>query len=366
MRNLSVGILIAFFSSVTAANTISRDDFINQLSIEQCQSSPEYIYIDTDTKEFDLANAYSFSWVALQTLDVDPNSFEDDADADLVKAEQQWGIKNIKMLENKRWNVKVMLATYGDDVFLTFRHTDSNLNWLLNADYGLWNFPHSFTMGEPVHHGFGTMLGAVWDDILVQLRNEQYANKPIHVFGHSLGGALALLAAPGLEFEGLEVAQVYATGAPKVAGRSWQAMAQQQLADTPTFRITNTQDLFARIPVSNLALDEFREMFSFVPDIIANAIGGVRSQMEYGVIGNEAVMTSELTLSYENSLASELSEQNYWLGIADQFRAIDSTSNNIVDNLQQKAGIISGNLSVHLMRKPEDGYTCSMIKLLKQ
>ncbi|NVJ59940.1 MAG: hypothetical protein HWE27_06090 [Gammaproteobacteria bacterium] len=365
MRKLIVGIILTLISYQAAAYEISREQFVEKLTIESCHGSPESIFIDTSHTNFDLAHAYSFSWIALQTLDTDSQTFDDDADADLVKAEQQWGIKNVRMIENKRWNVKVMISTYGDDVFLTFRHTDSNLNWLLNADYGLWDFSHSFTLGAPVHHGFGTMLGSVWNDILQQLNRTPYQNKRIHIFGHSLGGALALLAAPGLQVEGFDLAQVYATGAPKVAGRNWQELAKQQLVNVPVYRITNTHDLFAKIPVSNLALDEFRELFSFIPDFLANAIGGLRSQMEYGVIGDEALMTPNLSLNYETSLTSELSEQNYWLDIADQFRTIDESSNNIVDNLKKKADVISSNLSVHLMRKPTDGYTCSMIKLLK-
>lgn len=365
MRIISF-VLCFLFSSQAISQTISRDEFISQLSLDNCSKSPENLYIDTSNTQFDLAHAYSLSWVALQTLDVDPNSFDDDPDADLNKAKEQWHLSNVKMIENKPLNVKAMVADYEDVLFLTFRHTDSNLNWLFNADYGLWNFDHSFTFGEKVHHGFGMMLGSIWDETVAEIQSRnQGGSKPVYVFGLSLGGALALLAAPGLSIEGVDVAQVYATGSPKVASRGWTNVASQQLANTPIYRVTNDQDLFARVPVSNYALDEFREMFSFVPDFIADAIGNMRSQMEFGIIGDHALMLSDDSLKNSLPVESELEEQGYWLGIADQFSDIDANAENILDNLNQKYTVISNNLSAHLMRKEEDGYTCSMIKLLK-
>ncbi|WP_196140812.1 thioesterase domain-containing protein [Aliikangiella sp. G2MR2-5] len=348
------------------SNLLTRDEFISRLSMESCEKSPDRIYIDTNNSDFDLAHAYSFSWLALQTLDVITGSFEDDPDADLIKAEEQWNLKDIKMIESKPWQVKAMIAEYQDVVLLTFRHTDSNLNWLFNADYGLWNFEHSFTLGQKVHHGFGSMLGAIWEETTSEIRSRTaYSDKPVYVFGHSLGGAMALLAAAGLSVEGVRLAQVYVTGVPKVAGRDWQIQAESQLNAVPIYRVTNSQDLFARVPVSNYALDEFREMFSFVPDFLANLIGNTRSQMEFGVIGEHALMTDSHQLVKSSAMDSELNEPLYWLNLAEQFSNIDQNATNIFENITQKFAILSENLKRHLMRKPENGYTCSMIQLLK-
>ncbi|MCO7225828.1 alpha/beta fold hydrolase [Pleionea sp. CnH1-48] len=361
--------LIAAFAATialsTSAQTIERPQFINQLSVDTCSTSPAHILVDTAKTQFDLAHALSFSWIALQTLDTDPNSYDDDKDADLAKAQEQWGLSNIKMFDNQRWNVRAMITDYEGDVFLTFRHTDSNLNWLLNADFGLWNFDHSFALNRKVHHGFATMLGSVWTDVVSELQARTQDGQKVHIFGHSLGGALALLSAPGLKLEGIDVAQVYATGSPKVGSLDWVADANQIMGSTPVYRVTNTQDLFSRIPVGETSLDEFRELFSFIPSIFTGLLDKIRYQMPYGLFGSHVSMVDEQTLVFADALTNDYEEQAYWQGIANQFRDIDENSNNIVDNVQQKAGVITTNLGVHLMRKENDGYTCTMTKLLK-
>jgi len=354
-----------FFSFSVFANTLTRDDFINQLSVDECHRSPQSIFLDTSNEHFDLANAYSFSWIALQTLDVDSSTFDDDPDADLIHAQENWGLSNIKMIDHQGMNVRAMVTDVDDVTVIAFRHTDSNLNWLFNADYGLWNFEHSFTLGEKVHHGFGKMLGSIWEPLVEEVRARAESDRKVYVVGHSLGAALAVLASAGFEAEGIDVFQVYATGTPKVASETWAVLAQQWLVDTKVFRITNNLDLFSRIPISNLALDEFRELFTFVPDFMANAIGGLRSQMPYGVIGEHILMEMTDGLTHTDALGSELAEQDYWLTMAEQFVEIDETADNIVDNIQRKIAVVQHNLSVHLMRKENDGYTCSMINALK-
>ncbi|WP_144393926.1 lipase family protein [Pleionea sediminis] len=359
---------ISSFVLSTLALTVSateKQTFIDQLDTEQCGRSPEKIYIDTNTQEFEMANAYSYSWLALQTLDVDPNSTEDDADADLQNAQENWGLSNVRMIDNARWNVRAMIADYDGAIFVTFRHTDSNLNWLLNADYGLWNFDYSFTMGEKVHHGFGTMLGAIWSDIVEEVRTRATDNQPVVVFGHSLGGAMALLTAPGLVNEGFNVKQVYATGSPKVGSRNWAAMASQALSESAVYRITNSEDLFARIPVSSLALDEFRELFFFASDFLANLTGRLRSQMDFGLIGDHIIVEHDGSTYYSDVETSEIEEQDYWINIAEQFSAIDDSTGSLIDKLNRKVQVMSNNLGEHLMRSPENGYTCSMINALK-
>ena len=257
-----------------------------------------------------------------------------------------------------------MIANYQDSVFLTFRHTHSNLNWLLNADFGLWHFDHSFTLGEKVHHGFGTMLGSLWDEIVAELNQRTQQGQKVHVFGHSLGGSLSLLAAPGLKMEGIDVAQVYATGAPKVGSTDWVINANQLMGSTPVHRLTNEADLFARIPVGESSLDEFRHLFSFIPSGITRWLDRVRYRIPYGLFGNHITMTDNMQMIASDPLINDIEEQYYWQDIADQFRAIDENGNNFLRNTQQKIAIITGNLDVHVMRQ-EQGYACKMVHLLK-
>ena len=115
---------------------------------------------------------------------------------------------------------------------LVFRGTDGLRDWRAN----LTSLPAEGTNGGAVHRGFKTALDDVWDDIEQALDGLEAS---VFYTGHSLGGALATLAAarrPPLA--------VYTFGAPRVGDAEF----AETLADVPCYRVVNRRDRAPNLP----------------------------------------------------------------------------------------------------------------------
>jgi triacylglycerol lipase len=131
---------------------------------------------------------------------------------------------------------------------LAFRGTEKNLeDWLTDADARQLAPPWAGA-GEDIgiHRGFHEALEHVWDEI-VNLLSE--ARRPIWITGHSLGGALAVLAASRLARErpALQVAGVYTFGQPRVGNGVWTKTLPLQLQQR-IFRYVNDNDIVPLVP----------------------------------------------------------------------------------------------------------------------
>jgi len=348
-------LLLGSTLSLSVTADISRSGFIEQLDSANCSQVPPEIYLDTQSTQYDFANALSLSWVSLTTLGENLISAEE--------FEQQWQLTNLEIIDNPEHDLRILIVDYQDTTLVTFRHTDSNKNWLYNADYGLWNFEASFTLGEKTHHGFSRMLLAEWDELLESVKERASTNEKLWVFGHSLGGALAQLSAAGFQNEGLHVDQVYLTGSPKVGSQQWVEKAQT-LLEGRVQRLVYENDLIAQLPINDLALNEFRSIFSIVPDFIANSIGGVRSQVKFDTLGRQVALDQYANYVVWNESDSISLEQNYWLNLSAELAQAKQSSWNPVTQLNRMFEIVSGNMENHLLRS-EKGYFCAMIKALE-
>jgi hypothetical protein len=94
----------------------------------------------------------------------------------------------------------------------------------------------SLGSGPRVHNGFERAFKSVWPDILPVLSRSQ---RPLFFAGHSLGAALALLAAAQLT-----PTAVYAYGCPRIGNAAFTA----RLAQVPIYRIVHGDDLVAAVP----------------------------------------------------------------------------------------------------------------------
>lgn len=113
---------------------------------------------------------------------------------------------------------------------LLFRGTATPRDWLRN----LRVLPRRWPGGGKVHRGFLRAFGAVWP----ALRRRLEPARPLFVAGHSLGGALAALAAAALRPRA-----VYTFGMPRVGDAAFAGSLR-----APLFRLVNRSDLVARVP----------------------------------------------------------------------------------------------------------------------
>lgn len=133
-------------------------------------------------------------------------------------------------------------------VVLSFRGTDSIGDWMTNSDVVKTSVAPG--MGK-VHGGFLRALCLVWDDILDVL-NQKQKKQPLWITGHSLGGALATLAAARFMFElDKPFSGVYTFGQPRAVDRELSRQFNVEVKQR-FFRFVNNNDIVTRVPTRTM------------------------------------------------------------------------------------------------------------------
>ena len=91
-----------------------------------------------------------------------------------------------------------------------------------------------------LHQGFGSGAKAVYEDIKPFLTKDQ----PIHLTGHSLGGAIAVILAMYLQNDGYPVEQVITFGQPKVTN----VTGANKFDNLPLIRVVTPNDIVPLVP----------------------------------------------------------------------------------------------------------------------
>jgi endonuclease G len=97
-----------------------------------------------------------------------------------------------------------------------------------------------------VHSGFYDCYSSVKQDVLDSVLAAGITNRKVWLTGHSLGGALATLAAADLR-EKLEVVGVYTFGQPRLCKNDFKQIISNNFPDK-FFRFVNDDDIITRIP----------------------------------------------------------------------------------------------------------------------
>jgi triacylglycerol lipase len=120
-----------------------------------------------------------------------------------------WNYTLLCWFEDKETDTQGFVAQKDDYFIICFRGTNS----ITDMVYDAWftKVPALGGKGK-VHKGFQKALESIWPQLIKKLDK----NTRVFVTGHSLGGALALLAAHQLTIENYTVAAVYTFGAPRV------------------------------------------------------------------------------------------------------------------------------------------------------
>lgn len=141
----------------------------------------------------------------------------------------------------------------GGAVVVAFRGTQVDDFWATAVDVATDAkfVPVSDGAGGRVHKGFLQALGQVWGELSARLRRLSGAGgaTPVWFTGHSLGGALATLAAERAARElGARVGGLYTLGAPRVGDGGFKARLGALGLGAKTFRVVNDRDVVARVP----------------------------------------------------------------------------------------------------------------------
>jgi len=131
-------------------------------------------------------------------------------------------------------------------IVLAFRGTEPTKirDWLTDLKFIQGKGP----AGINVHRGFYQGLRSVWSDVLAKLGEFRYNNQAVILTGHSLGAALATLAAAQLKTDkNITINGLYTFGSPRVGGRDFEKYFDQHFQGR-VFRFVNNNDVVTRFP----------------------------------------------------------------------------------------------------------------------
>ena len=141
-------------------------------------------------------------------------------------------------------------ATSGT-VVVAFRGTEDVENWIENIDF-IKTSPYSDFPTAEVHQGFYEDWRALAADVESAIATARAAGgdaaAPLTVVGHSLGGALAALAAFDLARDGYSVSEVWTAGSPRVGNSNFASAFETVFARGENTRLTHYHDIVPHVP----------------------------------------------------------------------------------------------------------------------
>jgi triacylglycerol lipase len=159
-------------------------------------------------------------------------------------------VEEVAPFDGQVTDARGFLAKLDGAIAIVFRGTDSLANWI--DDGQILTLP--FRNKGFVHSGFVGSLDSVWPTIAATLARWKGGGRTLWITGHSLGGALALLAAAYLRFPAnpattvpTPIAGLYTFGQPRVGTRDFGQACDGDLGGS-YFRFVNNEDIVPRIP----------------------------------------------------------------------------------------------------------------------
>ena len=148
-----------------------------------------------------------------------------------------------------------------DRIVLAFRGTEPTEFSDIKADLKAWK-RESETEGM-VHQGFYDYLEKIWDTVENHINYGKREQKELYICGHSLGGAMATLAASRLS---KRVVACYTYGSPRVGGSVW-----RDSQSFMHFRYVNNNDVVPRVPFWIMGFRHYGQL------IYINYYGNIRN-----------------------------------------------------------------------------------------
>jgi triacylglycerol lipase len=115
-------------------------------------------------------------------------------------------------------DTQLFIGHSGSAIVMAFRGTTNIRDWMTDAKIAFVDVPHG-----KVHSGFNSALDSVWAEVLETLKQTQIYAQSLWITGHSLGRALAALAAAArlsLD-EHKPINGIYTFGQPRVGDRQF-------------------------------------------------------------------------------------------------------------------------------------------------
>jgi triacylglycerol lipase len=220
-------------------------------------------------------------------------------------------------------NTQVYVATNDEHIVVAFRGSESPTSidglkdWFLTNAMNLLIVPDGEIgallmeagAGAKFHQGFVSAIKEIWAPFYAEVDAQLKAkDRLLWVSGHSLGGALAMLASWLLLKKTTAIHQIYTFGAPMVGNREVAAAYRKEFPGQ-IFRYVNGSDPVPLLPMMSLLANDFSQVDTFMP--LANAPEA----------GNIMSFTTGLVTSAVKQVLSSEERDKVWTGVMGQISA---------------------------------------------
>lgn len=150
-------------------------------------------------------------------------------------------------------------------VIVSFRGSDNTKNWI--DDFDFLQMPYMRCTGCLVHNGFyfGYLSISSLLKSQVELILSKYRGASIYVTGHSLGGALATVAALDLKHTYNVPMKVYTYGQPRVGNGLYANYFKNQIPDA--YRVIHNADAVPHLPPIAFDYKHYEKQIWYSPDM---------------------------------------------------------------------------------------------------
>ena len=185
-------------------------------------------------------------------------SYDHEQEERVLKNElDQLNYKLVKTFDSD--GTQAILIENDKHIVLAFRGTESNSIKDIKADAKA--IAKKDSSGGKIHSGFEEAYQKVAFSIEKALDAPDLKEKPLFITGHSLGGALATIAAKKLSHTGGNSA-CYTFGAPRVGDANWVSNIK-----TPLYRVVNAADCVTMLPPSSETITLMGWVLGLIPNI---------------------------------------------------------------------------------------------------